>query len=410
MRPVSHGFITTRDGTRIAYSRHGSGPPYLWVRAWISHLDIMWQDRQFKSFFSRLARHFEVFRYDMRGNGLSEREIGTPDLEMLSQELEDVVDQLNLTDFVLHASSFGGPLGIEFAARHPSLLRALILDGTYPSGSKLTTPERQSILVDALKHFPEMAYLFLGHATSPGQYRAAYRRPEVLREMIEPDVASALYDLGFKLDVSSRLRAISSPTLVLHRRKSRSIPFKIGRDMASNIPGASFAELSGSEQNLWEGDADEALAAIETFLGVDQLTENNSLPIEVFVSYSRADSHLVREDISRLEGYGIGTWIDEASISPGSVWLEAISEAIERSSAFLAFVSPAYFDSETCMHELRFALDENRPIIVVYLEPTNTPGWFRMSLNDRQSVYRDHTSLSVYWRTIAEGVRALVNH
>lgn len=400
--------VTTRDGTRIAYARDGSGPPYLWVRAWISHLDIMWQDRKFRSFFSRLGRHFEVIRYDMRGNGLSQREFETPSLDMLVDELEDVISGLGLDKFVLHGTSFGGPVAIEYAARQPSRLSSLILDGTYPTGSGLTTPERRELLVSALRHFPEMAYLYLAHATSPGQYRAAYRRPEVLRDMIEPQAASALYDLGFRFDVGNRLDAISCPTLVLHRRKSRSIPFSIGRDMAAKIPGAVFTELTGSEQNLWEGDADEPLQAIEAFLQVEQMPAEKQLPLEVFVSYSRADADVVREDIGRLEGFGIGTWIDEASINPGSVWREAISHAIEHCDAFLAFISPAYFDSDTCVHELRFALDEARPIIIIYLEPTDTPGWFRMSLHDRQSIYRHHTSLSEYWRTIAEGVRSLV--
>ncbi len=404
---MSQGFVTTRDNTRIAWARDGKGPPYLWVRAWISHLDIMWQDRKFRSFFSRLGQRFEVVRYDTRGNGLSQREFQAPDLHTLVAELEDVIDGLELDDFVLHGTSFGGPITIAYAAKQPARLKQLILDGTYPNGNALTTPERRDMLVRALKDFPEMAYLYLAHATSPGQYRAAYRRPEVLREMIEPDAASALYDLAFSFDVREQLASITCPTLVLHRRKSHSIPFRIGRRMAEQIPGATFRELSGSEQNLWEGDADEALSIIEEFLGIDRGSRAKAPPIQAFVSYARADSDVVREDVNHLTSYGVGTWIDDADIRAGSIWREAISEAIEHCDAFLAFVSPAYLDSETCMHELRFALDEDRPILIIYLEPTDTPGWFRMSLSDRQSVYRHHNSLSEYWRVIAEGVRAL---
>jgi hypothetical protein len=144
----------------------------------------------------------------------------------------------------------------------------LILDGTYAKGAEITSRKRQLFITKMLRAFPEAAFLLLGHATHPGSDETPYRRPERGQQMISGSVAAKLYSLAFATDISEALPTIRVPTLVLHRRESQAIPFRLGRELAARIPHARFAALTGAVHNAWEGNAVEALSEIGEFLGV----------------------------------------------------------------------------------------------------------------------------------------------
>lgn len=240
----------------------------VFVRGWISHIEVLWDDPQFRSYFETVGRFFTVVRYDARGNGLSERDLSRVDLEALLLDVEALTDQLALSDVVLYGATFGGPIALLYAARHPERVSRLILEGTYAKGAEITSRKRQLFITKMLRTFPEAAFLLLGHATRPDSHETPYRRPERGPQMIGASVAAKLYSLAFATDISDLLPTIRIPTLVLHRRDSQAIPFRLGRELAAQIPGARFAALSGDAHNAWEGDAAEALKEIGAFLGV----------------------------------------------------------------------------------------------------------------------------------------------
>ena len=266
--PPSIHFLTARDGVRLAYALHGAGPPLVFVRGWISHLEVLWDDPQFRSYFETLGRFFTVVRYDARGNGLSDRDLPQVDLESLLLDLEALIEQLALSDVVLYGATFGGPIALLYASRHPDRVSKLILEGTYAKGAEITSRKRQMVITKMLRAFPEAAFLLLGHATRPHSHETSYRRPERGQQMIGASAAAKLYSLAFSTDITELLPTIRIPTLVLHRRESQAIPFRLGRELAAQIPGARFAALSGDAHNAWEGDSAEAVKEIGEFLGV----------------------------------------------------------------------------------------------------------------------------------------------
>ena len=251
---VSSSFLTTPDGFHIAYAEHGEGAPLVFVRGFVTHLDILWSDDSFRSYFETLGRHFRVIRLDSRGNGMSERNIGHLSLDDLVVDLETLITSLDLGEVILYGATFGGPIVARYAARHADRVRCLVLEGTFSQGTRITTPVRRWMLMLALRIFPEMAFVLLSYATNPQSQTAYYRRPEVIQEMISPKAAVKLYSLAFGLDIREDLKQISVPTLVLHRKNSQSIPFNVGVEVAGLIPGAHLVGLEGEEHNLWEGE------------------------------------------------------------------------------------------------------------------------------------------------------------
>jgi len=264
----SINFVTTSDGVSIAFSVSGAGAPLVLVRPWISHLQLLWQDRAFRSFFQPLSRHHLLVRYDGRGNGLSERKIGGVTFDHLVLDLEAVADHLELRDMTLFGDTFGGPVAIAYIARHPERVSRLILHGAYGRGAGVASPERASAFITLIRDLPDAARLVLTHYTHPGPQEAPHRRVP-MGEIVAADVAAQLYTLAFEVDVSALLPRIEVPTLILHRRGSMSVPFRAALELASRIPNARLVPLEGQESNCWEGDAAPALRAVGDFLGVE---------------------------------------------------------------------------------------------------------------------------------------------
>ena len=94
----------------------------------------------------------------------------------------------------------------------------------------------------------------------------------------------------------------------------------------------------------------------------------------IFVSYAHANDAAVLEIISTLQSRGFRVWYDEG-IEAGSEWPESIASHLERAQLVLAFLSPAYLQSDNCRKEMHYALTKKKPVINVYLEQTElSPG------------------------------------
>lgn len=263
-------FAATSDGVKIAYQVHpGTGgakkPPLLFMRGWLSHVELLWEDGRLRTYFEAIAQGRDVVLFDMRGNGLSDRHVPPIDVAAMVLDLEAVVAALGLERFLLYGATYGGPPAALYAARHSERVEALILDGSYAKGESITKPEFQKLFLERLASGPA-GFMLLTHLTGKEGPRTRYRRLDHTAQMIASDVAVELYALSFKTDISSVLNDIAVPTLVIHRRDSTAVPMALGRELAEGIPDARFVALPGNEHNSWEGDADSAIDAVVSFL------------------------------------------------------------------------------------------------------------------------------------------------
>src|SRR5438477_8170544 len=124
-------FCRSRDGVRIAYAVHGSGPALVINSCWLSHLQYDWQSPVWRHFLAELGKLCTVIRYDERGHGLSDWEVEDFSLAARVDDLEAVVESAGLGRFALLGMSQGGPVAISYAAGHTQRLTRLILFGAY---------------------------------------------------------------------------------------------------------------------------------------------------------------------------------------------------------------------------------------------------------------------------------------
>jgi hypothetical protein len=158
----------------------------------------------------------------------------------------------------------------------------------------------------------------------------------------------------------------------------------------ATAPGATIRKGSHGRQSRCGRRGDRPIAAeklpFEAYRGEDKY---------IFVSYAHEDSSLVYPELTRLHDQGFNLWYDEG-IRPTSRWTDELANAIDRSSVFLAFISPRFVTSENCINELEFALSHHRPVLAVHLEATDLPPGLQLSLGSRQGILRDRYEPEVY--------------
>ncbi|MEL6540296.1 MAG: alpha/beta fold hydrolase [Pseudomonadota bacterium] len=120
-----------KDKVRIASASVGEEThlPRVKTANWLNHLELDWDAPIWSPLFRELSRSHRVIRYDERGCGLSDWDVGTITVEDFVEDLEQVVDAANLDRFSLLGISQGAAVSIEYAARYPDRVSELILFG-----------------------------------------------------------------------------------------------------------------------------------------------------------------------------------------------------------------------------------------------------------------------------------------
>jgi pimeloyl-ACP methyl ester carboxylesterase/DNA-binding CsgD family transcriptional regulator len=285
-------FCTSRDGTRIAFARCGSGPPLLWIGHWIRHLERDWDSPIWRPWLTMLTRRHTVIRYDWRGCGLSDRDGVEFSLDKHVEDLEAVVRAVGLDRFVLFACAGGATMSMRFVARNPDRVSRLVLYAPQTRGAIARGMNPETAL-EAHVHFKMVE---LGWDDSRPAYRQFFttlhmpdadpdlvrQHDDLLRLTASPSNTAALLEAFFKADVLDDIPKILCPTLVLHARGDAIIPFDEGRRVASLISGAQFVPLESRNHLLLENEPawHQFVTAIGSFLpagglegqGFDDLT------------------------------------------------------------------------------------------------------------------------------------------
>jgi len=78
---------------RIAYQVVGGGPlDLVFVPGFVSNIDLDWEMPERAYFFGRLSAFSRLIRFDKRGTGLSDRDVGIASLEERMDDVRAVMD------------------------------------------------------------------------------------------------------------------------------------------------------------------------------------------------------------------------------------------------------------------------------------------------------------------------------
>ncbi len=261
-------YAKTQDGVSIAYATLGQGPALVCPPAWVSHLELDLQDESRAAFHEALAHRHTVVFYDKHGTGLSDRSRTDFSLEADVRDLETIIDHLKLRRLALLAVSQAGPVAVAYAAKRPRRVSHLVLYGTYADGDAITKDEFKASMLSLIRAHWGVGSKALADIFVPGADAATFDRfARLQRESATPEMAAQLLDLVYQMNVASLAPKVRAPTVVIHRKQDRAIPFRLGRDLAALIPNARLVPLEGHIHPPYLGDAQPVLAAIGEFLG-----------------------------------------------------------------------------------------------------------------------------------------------
>ncbi|GAB0103860.1 alpha/beta hydrolase [Nocardia sp. JMUB6875] len=245
------GFVDSKDGTRIAYTRYGSGPAVVLVDGGLATQDF----GPNKALAEALSSRYTVFTYDRRGRGGSGENLPL-DIEREFEDL-DAVSDLAGEPVMLYGISSGGGMILDYLrsgrrVRKVALYEVpfVIDDGTRPPAPDDYVEHITSLLAqgkngDAVKYFMRYgvrlpALLVAAFPLFPGWSHLKQVAPTMAYDL----QYVAQFQKGQKLP-ADRWTDLGAPVAVIAGSKSPAWMRNANEALAQAIPGATYKVLPG---------------------------------------------------------------------------------------------------------------------------------------------------------------------
>jgi class 3 adenylate cyclase len=215
------------------------------------------------------------------------------------------------------------------AATYPERVPALVLYGSYGHfPSWVLPPDKFDAFIDMIDRewgTGNSLHVFAPSKATDQRFRQWWARFERLGA--SPSAAMALMRMNNEIDIRHVIPTIRVPTLVLHRVGDLRVNVEAGRYLGSNIPGAKYVEMPGSDHVPWVGDVDRLADEIEEFVTGSRadlepdrvlatilftdIVDSTKRAVEIGDRRWRAvlDQHntIVRQEIARFRGREVKT-------------------------------------------------------------------------------------------------------
>lgn len=280
MRNQEVRFCTARDGTRIAYGITGSGPPLVFPATWQTHLELDPTLLGYGHWIEGLSTHHTLIRGELRGAGLSDRDVPSMTFDDWVMDLEAMVDDAGLERFPVFGLSHAAATAIAYTARHPQRVTQLILYAA--AGRRFFDPADDVLRPKwaAYRAFleafwaspdPRMQTFFTSDVVPAARPEVVAALDEVRRRSMDSANAVRTFDTIISTDVMDLLPRLSVPTLILHPKRGSTITIDRAREVAAVVPNARFVVLECDNHLMQANEPGWPVLLNETwqFLGVD---------------------------------------------------------------------------------------------------------------------------------------------
>ena len=252
-------FCRASGGVRIAYATVGRGPPLVKAANWLNHLEYDWETPIWSHLLRGLARDRTLLRYDARGNGLSDWDVGELSLDAWVSDLEAVIDATGFERFPLLGVSQGCAISIAYAVRHPERVSRLVLYSGQPAGvlarNEPDEIEKRRALATLTRigwgqSNPAFRQLFTSMFVPGATQEQAELYNELQRRTASPECAARYLEATGWLDVRHLLPQVSVPTLVMHARGDAVTYDRAGATDGGGNPGRAVRAFARPEPSV----------------------------------------------------------------------------------------------------------------------------------------------------------------
>ncbi len=258
--------IEIRD-TRLFYELVGEGEPVALLNG------VMMTTQSWHLQTLALSERYRCLLHDFRGQLLSDKPDEPWTMEEHAADLAALLDHLEIDRCHLVGTSYGGEVGLIFAATFPERVESLaVISSVSEVGPDLD--RAVAAWADAALDAPETLYrVALPHNFSPRFVDANPKAIEMGEERLRacpPEFFPAfarLVDAFRALDVTSSLERISCPTLVVVGGADRLKPPRYSQLIAERIPHSDYLSIPGAGHAVILERSAEINRALLEFLG-----------------------------------------------------------------------------------------------------------------------------------------------
>jgi pimeloyl-ACP methyl ester carboxylesterase len=225
-----------RPNAELHVLSFGQGPLTLLALAgWVASGEI-WLD-----VFGHLP-HWRCVAIDHRGSG-SSMHSGPITLEMMTDDVLAVADELGLHACVLAAESSGAAVALRAVQQAPSRFLGQVL--VAPAWQRPETGTHDGLIAQLQRDYPGTLRGFVHHCLPEAPSPELRRRG--LQMLLRTDVAEAVELLRSQSEVppDDSVPPLNLPTLLLHGTDDHIVPLCTARQLATQLPQCELHELPG---------------------------------------------------------------------------------------------------------------------------------------------------------------------
>jgi non-heme chloroperoxidase len=269
-------FVTTKDGTKIAYKDWGKGQPILFSHGWPLSSDA-WDSQML--YFG--MNGFRVIAHDRRGHGKSDQPWTGNNMDQYADDLAEVIEHLNLKDLVMIGHSTGGGEVAHYIGRHGTKrVSKVVLVGAVPPLMLKTdaNPEgtpieafdgiRKGTATDRSQFYKDLTMPFYGFNREGAKVNEGLRETFWLMGM-EGGIKGE-YDCIHEfseVDYTDDLKKIDKPTLIIHGDDDQIVPIAAsGLKSAKIVKNATLKVYPGAPHGLAQTQAEKFNADVMAFI------------------------------------------------------------------------------------------------------------------------------------------------
>jgi len=254
----------------LYYEEHGTGSETI-----VFAHGLLWSCRMFDAQVAQFKEHYRCMAFDFRGQGQSEVTRSGYDMETLYEDAIALIEQLGCAPCHFLGLWMGGFIGLRLAARHPELLRSLILLETTadPEPSENVAKYKQltfvarwfglGLVVDRV--MPVMfGRTFLGDPVRAGERREWRHR---MSENHRLGITRATTGVITRQGIESEIDKITVPTLILVGDEDVAVPPVHSQRLHEHISGSRLEIIPRAGHTSTVEEPTAVNGAITNFLG-----------------------------------------------------------------------------------------------------------------------------------------------